>query len=42
MALALADETTIGRHQDNTITLSDPRLSKTHARIIREGDAWVL
>jgi len=42
MELPIEEETTIGRTPQNTITLSDPRLSKTHARIVLEGDAWIL
>jgi len=42
MELSLADETSIGRAPENTIILADPRLSKIHARILREGDGWVL
>jgi len=33
--------TTIGRSRDNDIALDDRRVSKSHARIVHEGDEWI-
>ncbi len=33
---------TIGRHADNDLVLRDNRISRTHARIVREGDDYVI
>ena len=38
----LRDVTSIGRSDDNDITLSDSRVSRYHARITRRGDNFVL
>ncbi|MHC4661050.1 MAG: sigma 54-interacting transcriptional regulator [Planctomycetota bacterium] len=38
----LGDETTIGRSPKNTIPIPDPRLSRTHARIEKQLDAYHL
>jgi putative peptide zinc metalloprotease protein len=36
--VAVADELTIGRAPDNAIQLSDPSVSRHHARIVADGD----
>jgi putative peptide zinc metalloprotease protein len=36
--VAVSDELTIGRAPDNTIKLSDPSVSRHHARIVADGD----
>lgn len=33
---------TIGRHTDNNLVLRDNRISRTHARIVRDGDDYVI
>ena len=33
-------ETSIGRHPDCTLTVSQPSVSRRHARLWREGDEW--
>ena len=38
----LGDVTTLGRAKDNEVYLLDPRLSRHHARIVREGERFVL
>ena len=38
----LRDVTSIGRSEDNDITLSDSRVSRYHARITRRGDNFFL
>ncbi|HAK94016.1 MAG TPA: hypothetical protein DCM87_03150 [Planctomycetes bacterium] len=38
----LGDATTIGRAKENEVALLDVRLSRRHARIVREGDAYYL
>ncbi|MFN7971824.1 MAG: FHA domain-containing protein [Acidobacteriota bacterium] len=35
-------EATIGRNPQSTVVVSDPRISRTHALIRRDGDAYVL
>ena len=40
--LALADGMTIGRGADNTIPLRDPRVSRRHARVVADDDAWAI
>lgn len=35
-------EVTIGRKPDNTVVIDNPTVSSHHARILREGDAYVL
>jgi pSer/pThr/pTyr-binding forkhead associated (FHA) protein len=37
-----ADRVTIGRGAENDVVLNDAGVSRTHARIERQGDAWVL
>lgn len=34
--------TTIGRSRENDIVLADPRVSRGHARVRREGQRWLL
>lgn len=41
-AYPLAEETTIGRGADSTVVLRDPAVSRRHAEITRDGDAFVL
>ena len=36
------DETTIGRDKDNDIVLSDPRVSGSHAKIIRQEEGYLM
>jgi len=38
----LGDEWTVGRHADNALQLDDAAVSRHHARIRRERDAYVL
>ena len=38
----LADITSIGRSRENDLLLRDPLVSKLHARILRDGNDWVL
>jgi len=38
----LGETTTIGRAKENEVALVDVRLSRRHARIVREGDAYFL
>jgi diguanylate cyclase (GGDEF)-like protein len=37
-----ADEWTLGRHTQSTVVLTDDGVSRKHARILREGDRFVL
>jgi len=40
---ALRDESvTIGRHPDAKIFLDDVTVSRDHAAVVREGDAWII
>lgn len=41
-AYPLAEEATIGRGGESTVVLRDPAVSRRHAEITREGDAYVL
>lgn len=41
-AYPLAEETTIGRGPESTVVLRDPAVSRRHAQIMREGEAYVL
>jgi pSer/pThr/pTyr-binding forkhead associated (FHA) protein len=41
-AYPLAEITSIGRGAESTIVLRDPAVSRRHAEITREGDAYVL
>ena len=38
----LGEKTTLGRAKDNEVYLLDPRLSRHHARIRRDGEGYVL
>lgn len=38
----LEGETTLGRSRENTICLTDPQISRTHARLTFQDDHWVL
>jgi diguanylate cyclase (GGDEF)-like protein/PAS domain S-box-containing protein len=38
----LEGDTTIGRNRSNTISLVDPGVSRVHARLMRQGDHWVI
>ena len=38
----LLGPTTIGRAEDNTITIPDPMTSRNHARVVFADDAWVV
>ena len=41
-AYPLAEITTVGRGADSTVVLRDPAVSRRHAEITREGEAYVL
>lgn len=41
-AYPLAEVTTIGRGAESAVVLRDPAVSRRHAEITREGEAWVL
>jgi pSer/pThr/pTyr-binding forkhead associated (FHA) protein len=41
-AYPLAEETTIGRGGECTVVLRDPAVSRRHAEVTREGEAYVL
>lgn len=41
-AYPLAESTTVGRGPECTVVLRDPAVSRRHAEITREGDAYVL
>jgi pSer/pThr/pTyr-binding forkhead associated (FHA) protein len=36
------DRISIGRHEDNTIVISDASVSGHHAEIIRDGGKWIV
>ncbi len=36
------DDYSIGRAEDNTIRLTERNISRKHARLVRQGDAWFL
>jgi TolB protein len=40
--IPLKDGLTIGRAEDNDLRLADPKVSRHHARVTREGAAWML
>jgi hypothetical protein len=40
--LELRAELTVGRAEDNSLTLADPKVSRHHARIHREGTSFIL
>src|SRR5512136_678497 len=40
--VTLKDELTIGRAEDNDLELLDPKVSRHHARIAREGTTYVV
>jgi pSer/pThr/pTyr-binding forkhead associated (FHA) protein len=37
-----SDRATIGRSRDCDVILSDPNVSRRHAEVVRDGDAWVV
>ena len=41
-SLVLEAELGIGRAEDNALRLNDPKVSRYHARVVREGDGYVL
>ena len=41
-AYPLGESTTVGRGPDSTVVLRDPAVSRRHAEITREGEAYVL
>ncbi len=40
--VSLEDELSIGRAKDNDLALTDPKVSRHHARIDRQGDIYIL
>lgn len=40
--IELVDSISIGRAEGNDIVVADPTVSACHAKIVKEGEAWVL